>query len=366
MIHAGVSLSLEGRFALQGRQARWALQLWAAWLNERGGLIVGEGAPPQPVSLRVYDDGSRRADAEENLRRLLTADRVDLLFGPYGSSLTLAAGGLAEAQGKLLWNHGGSSDAIFARGWRTMIGGAAPASSYLVSLPAWLRKTDPEIDCLVVLQAEHGTFAEQVVRGLREAAKREGFRRISLVPCDVGGVDPARVLPGGGGDQAHAVVLVASLQDEVGVMLRRERFPPGIRRIAAVAAGLTAFGQAVGARSEGVLGPSQWEPGLGLRAEVGPEETWVLSRFRRAFGQDPEYPAMQAFAMGVVAAECARRAGSLEDEALRAVATSLDVTTCFGRFRIDPKTGRQIGHRPILVEWRDGKKQVVQPPGGEE
>jgi hypothetical protein len=71
---------------------------------------------------------------------------------------------------------------------------------------------------------------------------------------------------------------------------------------------------------------------------------------------------MQAFALGIVAEECARRAGSLRDEALRKAAAGLDVTTCFGRFRIDDETGQQVGHRPVLVEWRGGAKKVVGRP----
>lgn len=364
MIRAGVSLSLTGRYALQGRQALCGLQLWAAWVNEGGGLPVGGGAPPQSVLLEVSDDRGRIADAQKNVDRLLAEGRADLLFGPYGSDLTLAVGDITEAQGKLLWNHGGSSDAIFSRGWQGVIGGVALASTYFASLPAWLRRTDPEIDSLIVLHAESGTFAGQVVQGLREAAKREGFRRISFVPCEAGEMLSRLTLPKGGGGQAHAVVLAVSLEDEIRMVLHRERFPSEIRRIGAVAAGLAAFGKTLGALAEGVLGSSQWEPDLGTKPEVGPEEAWVLSRFHRAFGQDPEYPAMQAFAMGVVAAECVRQAGSLEGKALRAAAMSLDVTTCFGRFRIDPKTGRQVGHRPLLVEWRDGKKSVVWPSAG--
>jgi branched-chain amino acid transport system substrate-binding protein len=362
MILAGTSLSLEGRFALQGRHARRGLNLWAAWVNKQGGLAVGDGGSSQRVSLLIYDDRSRIADAKENVERLLTQDRVNLLFGPYSSVLTLAVAPIADGLGKILWNHGGASDEIFAQGWRTLIGGSAPASTYFADLPRWLRRKEPEIEQLTIVHAERGGFPVQVASGLAEAAKGEGFRQIVIVSCDLGSLNPSEIFESEFGWWPQALALVGSFEDEVRLILKREEFPRQVRHIAAVAAGLTTFGEVVGDRSEGILGSSQWEPGLGDHVEVGPEENWLLSSFRSAFARDPEYPAVQAFALGVVAAECLRRAGTLQDKAVRAAAASLDITTCFGKFRIDPETGRQVGHRPVLVEWWGGRKRVVWPP----
>lgn len=364
MILAGASLSLTGRFALQGRQAQRGLSLWETWVNEVGGLPAGPGQPLQPVSLRIYDDRSRIADAQVNVRRLLTEDRVDLLFGPYSSVLTLAVAPIAEARGKILWNHGGSSDEIFERGWRVLIGGSAPASAYFAGFPGWLRGEEPGLERLTVLYSQRGTFPGHVARGVAKVAEREGFRQVELTPCDFAATEPSRFVSERSDGTPQAIVLVGSYQDEVRVIQGRGTFRRGVRRIAAVSAGLTAFGLAVGGQSEGVIGASQWEPGRGMRVEVGPDEAWVLSRFRRAFGEEPEYPAVQALALGVVAAECVRRTGNLRDEAVRQAAAGLDVTTCFGRFRIDGETGRQVGHQPVLVEWRGGRKCVVWPPPG--
>jgi branched-chain amino acid transport system substrate-binding protein len=215
---------------------------------------------------------------------------------------------------------------------------------------------------LTILHAERGTFGPRMARGLAEAAEREGFRQVSILPCDLATVDPSGIPAGSPGGAPRAVVFGGNFQDEVRVIRSRAFIPWDVRRMGAVAAGMTKFGEAMGELSEGIVGPSQWEPGRGANPDVGPDEAWVLSSFRRAYGLEPEYPAIQAFAMGVVAAECARRAGSLRDEALREAAARLDVSTCFGRFRIIGENGRQVGHRPVLVEWCGGKKKVVWPP----
>ena len=109
-----------------------------------------------------------------------------------------------------------------------------------------------------------------------------------------------------------------------------------------------------------MIGPSQWEPDVHHAPLAGPDEKWFCSEFERAFHQRPDYPAAQAFVVGIVVIECLRRARTLEDESLLRAAHSLDTTTLYGRFRLDPATSRQIGHRALLVQWRSGRKVVIE------
>ena len=90
-----------------------------------------------------------------------------------------------------------------------------------------------------------------------------------------------------------------------------------------------------------------------------PNSEWFCSEFHTRFHQRPEYPAAQAFAIGIVVGECLRRAGSLEDEPLLRVAHALETATLYGGFRLDRLTARQIGHRVLLVQWRGGRKVVI-------
>jgi branched-chain amino acid transport system substrate-binding protein len=54
--------------------------------------------------------------------------------------------------------------------------------------------------------------------------------------------------------------------------------------------------------------------------------------------------------------KCVRHAGSLQDNDLLAAATQLDCFTFYGRFRLDSASGRQVGHRILLIQWdQDGK-----------
>jgi branched-chain amino acid transport system substrate-binding protein len=359
-ITLGLSISLTGGFAHQGRQALRGLQLWAAEVDQAGGLPLPEGR--RQVRLVHYDDASRAAAARANAERLLTDDRVHLLFGPYSSGLTMAVARVAATHGRLLWNHGGTSDALFRQGWTHLVSVACAASEYLRALPAVLRRTTPGVRRLAALYDQRGTFATNVIAGLAAEAAAAGLT-VNLAPFQSPIGDPAGLLDGIFTDAPDGLAVVGRYQDDVELVQACRTVAVQPLVLVAVAAGLDAFARDLGPLAEGVIGPSQWEPGIQVRPAIGPAAETFVATFRAAFGEAPEYPATQAYALGLVLGRCVEEAGGLDEARLRAVAAALDTTTLFGRFRLDPRTTRQVGHRGVLIRWEAGRKQVLWPTG---
>ena len=84
-----------------------------------------------------------------------------------------------------------------------------------------------------------------------------------------------------------------------------------------------------------------------------------MSAYRELAGAEPDYPAVQAAAAAAIATHCAELAGSVDREALWAVASGLETTTLLGEFGIDPTSGAQVKHTPVLVQWRDGAPRLA-------
>ena len=78
-------------------------------------------------------------------------------------------------------------------------------------------------------------------------------------------------------------------------------------------------------------------------------------------GDQLDYPEVQSFAAGLIAQRSIEESGSLAAQSLWEAAVRLDFSTFYGRFKINPKTGRQIGHRSVIVQWQRGEKTVVWP-----
>jgi hypothetical protein len=49
----------------------------------------------------------------------------------------------------------------------------------------------------------------------------------------------------------------------------------------------------------------------------------------------------------------------LDPSAVWAAAAGLDTTTLLGEFRIDPETGVQAKHAPVLVRWCGDELRVI-------
>ena len=365
VIRAGVSASLTGQFATQGRQALGGLAAWAEYVNDGGGLAMA--GRRHPLVLRHYDDGSRADRARRNTARLLDADGVDILFGPYSAGLTAGAAEIAAARGRLLWNHGGAGDGVYGRYAPHIVGILTPAGRYLVGLPAVVRAVRPDAGALGIVRVDAGAFARQVAEGAETAAQQLGFETILRLTYPVDTADFAAIAR-----QIAAVapdVLVAVGRIRHDIALARELVPirSAIGVAAVVATPIAAFAEALGADADGFVGPSQWEApasGGGGIPDVGPPADAVLALLRRAaarYAVPVDYPMAQAFAAGLIVQRCLSDAGAADDAALRAAAGRADFTTFYGRFRIDD-AGRQVGRSVALVQRQDGGKVVIWPP----
>jgi branched-chain amino acid transport system substrate-binding protein len=357
-VAVGLSISLTGKFRPLGQQALQGIRLWQSYINAQGGIAVRNGEK-RSVRLVWYDDHSQISFARKNVFQLLRADQIDILLGPYSSSLTMSVAEIAEEHKKVLWNYGGSSDDIFSHGWRRLVGIASPASDYLRELPHWLAEEHPALHRICVLYSARGTFGWQVARGILESVLVVAGQSVELVPINCSLENYNTILRTLFDIDPEVVVLAVTFPDELGIMRTRQHWPSTVRVVAAVAAGIGDFSAELAQIADGVLGPSQWEPGVTFPNVTGPASDWFLDSFQKQFGRPPDYIAAGSFATGLVLTDCIRQAASLDDEKLRSTASDLDCNTLYGRFRIDSRTGIQTGHRVLLIRWQGGHKVVL-------
>ena len=355
-VKVGLSVSISGKYRQQGQQALNGLLLWQSHTNAQGGIPVG--SVTRPVRVVWYDDESRSGRARENVLRLLRQDRVDILLGPYSSNLTITAAEVVEEQKKLLWNYGGTSDEIFSRGCKYLVGISTPASDYFRDLPGWLARQHPELRRICVLYSGKGTFGGQISRGIIESAQEASYS-VHSVPLNDPSSNPDLALSTLRELNPEVLVLAGNFQDDLAILQTRSRWPNTVRVIAAVSAGMAAFGSQLGQNSEDVIGASQWEPDLSVSPTVGPSSDWIVNTSQKEFGTIPDYVGAGAYASVLIAAECVRHVGSIDDDALRSAASQLNCNTFYGRFQIDQPTGKQLGHRVLLVRWHDSAKTVL-------
>lgn len=366
-----IPVSLSGQFQTQGRQALAGLQAWAGDVNRAGGLLVGGflaggSGLRWPVSVIHYDDGSQVGRVRQLARRLIVEDRVDLLMGPYSSVLAQAAASVAEEHGQVLWNQGGASDSIYQLGYRWVVGILTPASEYLAGLSQLVRDRCPEARRLAIVRAGSGSFPRVVSSGAERSAAALGYETVLLCEYDPLIDDFSAIIDQIAAAHPDVLLAVGRIQNDLRLAAQLGQRRPALGAVAVVAAPIQQFHDALGVDAEGFIGPSQWEPPGDESVEdyagtYGPSTSEVVESLHRQSNLAVDYPMAQAYAAGLVAQRCVEEVG-LGQKALRDAAAELDFSTFYGRFKIDPDTGRQIGRSVVLVQWQQGRKVVIWPP----
>ncbi len=90
-IRIGAVAPKTGGLAAGAAVTHWPnIQLWAAQVNERGGLKMKDGSR-RKVEIIEYDDRTNPAETIKAVQRLATQDKADFIIAPYGTGLNLAA-----------------------------------------------------------------------------------------------------------------------------------------------------------------------------------------------------------------------------------------------------------------------------------
>lgn len=339
-LRAALVTPLTGTLGEFGRASAAGLGLWA----DHAAHLP---APFDGVALEVVDSGPDPASA----MRAATADRPDVVFGPYGSSPALEA---IRATSRVVWNHGGATSQLRRPEFPQVINVLSPASAYPAGLLRAVRAADPEAATVAALHRDSSGFGRDVISGAADSAAGLGFDLRTTQFESGHAAEAAATLP-----DADLLFVVGGFEEELEaarVLLRRS-WPAA----SFVGAGVEEVLAPLGRGREGLLGPAQWLAAAAPEPDEGPDAGWFVERYRQKLGSDPPYPAVQAFAAGVLCARCLREAGDSDDAAQLAAARQLQCTTLYGRFRLDPQSGLQTGHEVLIVQWQDGARRVVWP-----
>ena len=346
-IKVGVSLAQTGRLAVIADMQAKAFRLWEREVNEHGGILG------RTVQVVIRDDHSDPQRAREIYDDFLQHDGVDFLFGPYSTLITAAVLPLAEKAQCPLLITGAAGDSLWEKGYRYALGVYTPSSKFSAGFIELLVRAG--IDNLAVVYQDD-PFSKDLARSVQVLSHRYG---LTVVLCDKLTADIAqwsdyaqRIRSEG----AEAVAVCGHFDEAVG--MRRAFKSIGWRPqayYASVGPPLPAYHDTLGADADRVFSTSLFEE----RANF-PGAHRFVEHFTVAFGQAPGYHAALAYAGGQVLAAAIRTADSLDREKVRSALFSMDTMTIIGRYGVD-RTGKQMRQHNFIVQWQDGKKEIVWP-----
>ena len=183
-IRVGSTLALTGPLSATAQIHKIVGDIYVEQANRRGGWLG------RPIEWVVKDDQSKPDLARTLYEQLVTADKVDLLMGPYATGAILSAMGVAQRYNKVLVHH-------------TL--GIPSLAKYDLQFPAWSLGTDPAttvpntlFDALAAGPKPPKTVAvvtskfpsiHFMTQGAREVMKKRGLSEVLFLEWDFGNRD---------------------------------------------------------------------------------------------------------------------------------------------------------------------------------
>ena len=345
-ILVGTSVSLSGSYAASALYSLEGYKLWVEQVNKRGGLLG------RPVKLIYYDDKSDANTGVQLYEKLITADKVDLIVGPYSSGVTSAVSTVAEKHKMAMLGPEAADVKIYSRGYKYNFQAQTQAGKYMLGALVLAKANGYKT---LAMLAEDTAFPKAVSEEVAKIASTYGLTVVFNETYPKGASDFSALLTKVKQLKPDVVFANSYLPDSQGIM-RQSREQDANAKLFAVAVGAVEPEFAnLGSTAEYVFGATQWAANMKNRGNAE-----FVQAYKQLFGRDPEYHSASNFAAMEVLEAAVKKAGSLDQNKIAAAIASMEIDTVYGKFKVDER-GVQLGYVSALLQWVGGKQVVVWP-----
>ncbi len=361
----GISLSLTGGFSADGQAFKRGYQLWQGDVNSHGGLLGRQ------VKLIILDDKSSPTKVVTNYQQLITADHVDLTFGPFSSLLTEPASAEVAKYGYAMIEGAGDANSVFYspsnEKYHNVISPSLPVELYMKPFIHWILKDLPanERPRKAAYPSADDPFATPAVQVAQKLLQQAGIKTVySKVFNEVQSAytAPAQAVAASG---AQIVVLGSTDVPTVATFMKvfeKARYTPKVFIAVSGPDQGSAFLGAVGlANADGMMVPGGWYGAYSNALSNAMVEEYIANYGGTADGINADVA--EAFSVGEVAADAIRATQSVSNAAiLRYLHSGVTLNTVQGLARFN-----SLGENPLAAafvsQWQSGQYVQVLPVG---
>ena len=356
-IKIGCPMPLTGRYSREALYCVEGYKLWAKHINEKGYSYGNEKLPHsgpglidgRKVELTVLDDTSDPTQGARLMLHLIHNQKVDLLLGPYASSINLAVRPIVAAAKIPTVSATASSQKIWLKqklNWQVQL--MVPSRDRFAGMEVMCKNAGMKkvallhIDDAMPIAAAEGVRKRILAAGLDlvlDEAYPIGIQ--DMVPLVRKARDAGAEVLCGGGYSADSILIAKAA-------LSLKWAPKAIWYMSAL--GHVDFNQALGKNAAWHCSDTEWLPTANW-----PGNKKFVDAFAKEYNKAPDWLAAAGYGGCQILEEAVKRAGSVENRsAIRDVMFSLDRATVFGRFRVNPlghaDSGLQVGGTRLALQ----------------
>ncbi len=353
-IRIGFSMSLTGPYAPAAKGQMDAYQVWEEQVNKKGGIFVKEFNKKLPVKLVYYDDKSEAETAVKVYEKLITDDKVDLLFAPNSTTIHFAVYPIADKyKVPIVGNTCGSTklrDLKSRYFWYISTLADRQMQALVDLLKALKVKTVAVVNVQEIFPAENLEY-------LMPALKKENFNIVLQKDYPRGVKDLVPLLSEAKSKNPDAFIGLTYVPDTflTTQQIQEVGFNPKFF-FQLVGAAAVAYQPKFGASVEGISTFGQWSP----RAKW-PGAKEFLDNYEAKFKVKPDYlNSTLSYVSCEIMEQAVEKAGTLNPEKVRDEIANDEFTTIYGKLKF---TGLANLSQPgMILQWQRGDIDIIWPP----
>jgi len=358
-LRIGAPLPITGALAPEGAKLKQGYELWQDKVNAAGGIKAGGKA--YKVELVYYDYQSTTPKAVQLAEKLISDDKVDFLFSPFGSGAAKAVSAVAEKYGVPLLASSASSAEVFDQGYKNLFGLYTDNSTLSEPIADLIKAKAPAVKRVAIL-ARNDLYPLSLANEFEKSAKKRGFEVVYFEKYPIGTLDHSSALTQLRAAKPDWVVVTGYINDLILVRKQAGELKVGGQIYTLInGPAYQEWIDAVGPLAENVTTASWFHPVLNYKSEdvFGSTRAFV-DQFKAKYGSEPDFTQASGAAVGVILQQAVERAGSKDRAAVREQLAKGGFKTFFAPVSFGP-SGMANSYIPPVFQIQQGKVQVVYP-----
>ncbi len=325
VVRFGAPLPLTGPLAPEAVKQKQGYDLWAEEANKAGGINVG--GKRYKVEIVYADYQSNTPRSVQTTEQMITQDKVNFLFGAFGSGAAKAASTVSERYKIPTIAAAASSSQVYDQGYKYLFGTFTPNDTLTTPLTQIVKAKAPDVKKVAIL-ARNDLFPLAIAQEMEKAAKANGLEVVYFEKYAINTLDHSAALSQMKALAPQWIFVTGYINDLLLVrkqMVDQQMKAPVVSMIAGPA--YQEFIDAAGASAENITSAAWWHPAVRYEGkDIFKSTVNYVKLFREKYKSTPDYAQASASAAGALFQLAIEKAGTLDPQKVRDALASLDVS----------------------------------------
>ena len=324
-------------------------EMWVKEVNDKGGLKVGDKR--MPIEVIEYDDRSNSEEAVRAVERLVTQDKVDLLFPPWGTGLNLAVGPVFNKYGYPQLTFSAVTDRApeLAKRWPNSFWMLGTSKQYVDALTGLLKKMRDEgkIGPNIAMISISDGFGIDLSQAARKGFTDAGFKLAYDKSYPIGTQDLSPLIGEAQRSGADTFVAFSYPPDTMALTDQSKvaSYAPKVMFLG-VGVGFPMYAQRFGANVEGIMSLGGWSKDNASTAAYAKKHEEMFKRGPDRWGSQIGYSSLQMLEQAI------ERVGKLDRAAIIKELQTGTFDTVLGKVKLVDNMMQD--NFWLIGQWQDG------------